>query len=420
MQRADDGTSSGFCPCRLWGCQAVTSLSAQSLELVWKVKKIGRRLFGPRTSAVAKIQVRQLEHERTRFDRWTKIVHCDLSKSCRKLNLSARQGRQKKCPAMLEHPGREVMRMTKSPRFKNTRRSTSDATPKDVYQAVTDTILASLEKGIIPWRKPWASTSSNQRPVNAVTGKPYRGINFWLLGLTDFTDHRFVSFKQAQDLGGNVIKGQKGFLIVYYADSVLINEKDADGELTGNKIPVRLLKYSYVFNVEQCEGLNLPELPTVEPKNVNDAIDDAEQVWESYKGKPSLTFGGTSCYYRPSTDSIQMVKRENFDSSESYYHTLFHEAIHSTGHESRLNRKEVVSKVNFGSCDYSKEELVAELGASYLMAEIGMSNDTLENSVAYIASWLQALKNDKTMVIRAAGKASTACEWILGTAEVTA
>jgi len=311
--------------------------------------------------------------------------------------------------------------VNRTPKYKNTRQSSVVAEPKDVYAEVTNRIIAALEAGIIPWRKPWAAQASTQRPVNAVTGKAYRGINFWLLGLTDFTDHRFVSFKQALDLGGNVRKGEKGFLIVYYADSVLVNEKDENGELTGNKVPIRLLKYSYVFNVEQCEGLKLEELPSVEPKNVNDAIDDAEQVWESYKARPSLAFGGTSCYYRPSTDSIQMVNRDSFETSEHFYHTLFHEAIHSTGHESRLNRKEITGQIHFGSSLYSKEELVAELGASYLMAEVGLSNDSLlDNATAYIASWLKALKDDKRMVIQASGKASTACEWILGASEVTA
>lgn len=311
--------------------------------------------------------------------------------------------------------------MTTRLKSKNTRRSTSDTPSKDVYQEVTDRIISALEKGQIPWRKPWATQAKTQRPCNAVTGKAYRGINFWLLGLSDFTDHRFLSFKQAMDLGGNVMKGQKGFLIVYYADSVLVNEKDENGELTGNKIPVRLLKYSYVFNVEQCENLNLPELPSVEPKNQNEAIAEAEAIWENYPGAPTLVHGGTSCHYRPSTDTISMVNRDSFDSSESYYHTLFHEAVHSTMHESRLNLKDVIGKANFGNSVYSAEELRAELGASYLMAEVGLSNDAiLENATAYIGSWLQALKNDKTMVVRAAGKASSAAEYILGKSEVTA
>jgi antirestriction protein ArdC len=263
------------------------------------------------------------------------------------------------------------------------------------YEAVCSQIIAALEKGIIPWRKSW----NQQVPMNAVSKRPYNGLNFFLLSMTFRKDPRWLTFKQAQDLGGNVKKGEKSIPVVFW--KIIVKEED------GKKQSFPLLRYYNVFNVEQIEGVEFPPLDA----NDNALNTDAEDILAGYTDCPEYQ-EGASLYpaYFPTLDKVTMPPITAFDSSDEYYSTRFHEYVHSTGHPSRLNRK---MTGRFDRESYSEEELIAELGAAFLCNVAGIDNTT-ENSAAYIASWLKVFKGDPTFVVHAASKAQKAADLILG------
>jgi antirestriction protein ArdC len=271
-----------------------------------------------------------------------------------------------------------------------------------VYDIVTDKIISALESGTPPWRKPWAAGI----PRNATTNRPYSGINALLLSMTPYSDPRWLTFKQCSAKGGKVRKGEKSTLVIFW--KIQDVSKEEDGEITEKQIP--LLRYYLVFNAEQCEGLDLPALET---RKV-DALAEAEAILAGMPNPPSISHdGGGKAYYRPQLDSIHLPQRNSFDSTGEYYSTLFHELTHSTGHESRLNRQTLTELVPFGSETYSKEELVAEFGASFLCAHAGIET-TIDNSAAYIKGWLKALRNDPKLAIIAASQGQKAATHILG------
>lgn len=276
----------------------------------------------------------------------------------------------------------------------------------DIYQTVTDTIIAKLETGLIPWRKPWSTDGRN--PSNAISGKEYRGINAFLLSLVSYNDPRWLTFKQAKDLGGNVKKGEKGTFVVFWTTWTPKDKED------GSKVePLPVLKHYYVFNVEQCENLNIPELESV-TRNENERIERAEEIVRSMPLCPAIRHGGNSAFYRPSEDFVNMPHIERFENSDSYYATLFHELAHSTGHESRLNRTEGMAN-KFGSEKYSFEELIAELGSAFICAHVGLDNSMIDQSAAYIEGWLTVLRNDKKLIMKASSAAQKVADFILGT-----
>jgi antirestriction protein ArdC len=206
-----------------------------------------------------------------------------------------------------------------------------------VYDIVTNHVLAQLEKGQIPWRKPWG-LKPGMYPINATNNKPYKGINAWMLGMTSYSGTRWLTYKQAQERGGHVRKGEKAMPVIFW--KVQTVEEEKNGEIKEKNIPI--LRYYSVFNVEQCDGLNLPALannaPTFEP------IERAESIIDGMPHQPPVGHdGGDRAYYRPLTDSIHLPPKSAFDSADEYYSTLFHELSHSTGHSSRL-------KSNFRDC----------------------------------------------------------------------
>jgi len=275
----------------------------------------------------------------------------------------------------------------------------------DVYEIVTDRIIDLLEQGVVPWHKPWAG-GSNQIPSNLVSKKAYRGVNVWLLSCAGYSSPYWVSYKQATELGGQVRKGEKSTLVVYWKMFENIDKA------TGEKKTIPMLRYYNVFNVSQCDGIKTPESDEI-VKIDFDPIDEAEKIVNNMQKKPRITHNDQRAYYDRSNDYVNMPNKETFDKVESYYSVLFHELTHATGHEDRLGRlQKDVSR--FGDSSYAKEELVAEMGASFLCATSGIIERTLDNSAAYIASWLKALKNDKKLVVSAAGKAHAACDYILG------
>jgi antirestriction protein ArdC len=283
---------------------------------------------------------------------------------------------------------------------------------KSVYEIVTERILEKLEHGTVPWHKPWAGGGC---PQNLVSGKEYRGVNIWLLGSQDFTSPYWVTFKQAKQLGGTVRKGERSTPCIFWKFLARDTENPETGETKTKQIP--LIRYYSVFNVEQCDGISHKRLEAQaeEPAPFN-PIEAAEAIVASYPDAPSISQDGrASAYYRPATDSIHMPIRETFDSEAHFYATLFHEMTHSTGHESRLSRPGVSNPIRYGSHEYSQEELVAEMGAAFLLAEAGIDNDSLtDNSASYIASWLKALKDDPKLVVLAGAQAQKAVDHITG------
>lgn len=280
----------------------------------------------------------------------------------------------------------------------------SSSERRDVYQDVTDTILEALEAGTIPWRKPWA-TAGLQR--NAVTGRPYTSINQLLLQLSEYGDPRWTTFKGAKQLGGSVRKGEKGRRVVFFKQ-LQVDDRDKPGE----KKTIPMLRQYTVFNVAQCDGLEL------EPLEVRDLehepIEAAQALLEGYSDSPAIAHGGDRAYYAPREDRIQLPEPGRFEDAESYYATAFHESVHSTGHESRLDRGLSERVAPFGSADYSREELVAEFGAAFLSAEAGISPATLPQSAGYIDHWMCVLRADSKAAVWAAGRAQRAADYILG------
>ena len=283
----------------------------------------------------------------------------------------------------------------------------------DVYQTVTNNILAAMENGIIPWKKPF-KTSFSPIPINFSTGKVYRGINVFLLNLAclqyGYPKNAWLTFRQAKQMGGYVKKGQMSETIIFWK-STLINEKNIPQEEESELIKKVYIARTYnVFNIDQCEGIDEDsEILTTAPR-----IGSCEDVYANYpEVRPEVNLG-LKAMYIPALDQIRIPGIQVFHSTSDYYVTLFHELAHSTGHASRLNREGISEAKHSNKIRYSKEELIAEMGASFLCAFTGIENpDLTNNSAAYLQSWLQVFKQDKTMVVKAASQAQKAVDFII-------
>ncbi len=276
----------------------------------------------------------------------------------------------------------------------------------NIYEIVTEQILEIMAQGIIPWKKPWNARGSHR---NLVSGKQYRGVNVFLLSCSPFSSPWWMTFKQATEKGGKVQKGQKGRKVVFWKP-LLINEKNATTGKTEKK-KIFMLRYYTIFNLEQVDGIEAP----VEPESEKlEPIAEAEKIVSDMQNCPDIleAAGNKACYY-PSRDEVQMPFFQDFDEAEKYYSILFHELAHSTGHESRVSRPEMQKGNRFGSEDYSKEELIAEMTAAFLCGEAGILPATVENSVAYLQSWTAKFKEDTRMVVCAAAAAQKAADYIL-------
>lgn len=278
----------------------------------------------------------------------------------------------------------------------------------DIYAAVTERIIAQLEQGVIPWQKPWTGTQSGA--VSGSTGKPYSLLNQLLLGKPG----RYYTWSQIQKLGANVRKGEHSSMVVFWKQ-IPITETNKAGEEIQRLVP--MLKYYSVFHSSQCDGL--PEDPVVDPAAVDPATDDlADSIIADYLNRSGVKLShvkGDDAFYSPSRDCIQLPMREQFPHMAEYYSTAFHELTHSTGHISRLNR--LSGNAFFGNEEYSKEELVAEIGAAALLSHCGIETaGSFRNSAAYIQSWLRALRNDKRLIVSASGAAAKAFDLIVGNA----
>lgn len=274
---------------------------------------------------------------------------------------------------------------------------------RDIYQEITDRIIAELENGNIPWHCPWRPPEWRHR--NMISGKPYRGINTILLNSSPFDSPFWLTSRQIGKLKGNLKPDATSTLVVFW--------KFFEDARNVNRIIPMLREYR-IYNLEQTYGIPAKHIPMLPPRQMLEfnPIENAEEILAGYSDGPPVIHEGDCACYSPSLDRIKMPSRSKFDSEEEYYSTLFHEEIHSTGHKFRLKRFESGSST-FGSETYSKEELIAEMGAAFLCAYSGIENTTIRNSGAYIRSWLERLKSDKKLVIQAAQKAQKAADFIL-------
>lgn len=272
----------------------------------------------------------------------------------------------------------------------------------DLYQTVTDKIVASLESGVLPWVKPWDNKKGGS-DYNLISGKEYRGINVILLGMAGFNSPVWATYKQWQEKGCNVKKGQSGSMIVYASkveskDASAITETNPEG-----KKEFFMMKYSTVFNAEQVEGYEPESSGNNTEFNMIEACETVLKPWAH-----KITHQGNQAFYSPAHDAITMPPKEAFKTSAGYYSTAFHELSHLTGHESRLNRD---FKNRFGTEAYAFEELIAELSSAFINHSCGL--DSINNHDSYIASWLKVLKNDKKAIFTASTQAQKAADMVL-------
>lgn len=282
-----------------------------------------------------------------------------------------------------------------------------------VYQMVTDRIIQELESGNIPWRKPWTSgTLSSNVAYNRITKKPYSILNQMLLGKPG----EYATYKQWTSLGGHVRKGEKSSFVVYW-NMLDVEEKDDNGELQKKQIP--FLRYYNVFHISQVDDVSPLEEEVVQlDVNEFDLLTSAEEVLEAYVDREHLRFveseTSSEAYYSPIKDKVVVPCRSRHISINEFYSTAFHELVHSTGHHSRLGRLVDCRDAAFASDEYSKEELIAEIGSATLLNFLGVeTSETFKNSSGYIQGWLAALKSDTKLIVSASGKAAKAVDFIL-------
>lgn len=266
----------------------------------------------------------------------------------------------------------------------------------NVYEMITNRIIEQLEKEVIPWQRPWHG--SNKGAYNRVSNKPYSLLNQMTLAHTG----EYATFKQWTDLGGHIRKGEKAEQIVFWKLQP-IEEENEDGEKVIRQIPI--LKYFNVFHISQVDG--------VEPKedikvNEHEPIEQAEKIKVDYMAREHLQIRETisdKAFYLPTADYIQVPCKEQYQNIEEFYSTLFHEMVHSTGHKSRLDRKDIKDCLYKGDENYSKEELTAELGSAFLINMLDIETEkSFKNSSAYIQSWLRVLKNDTHFIVSASSR----------------
>lgn len=280
----------------------------------------------------------------------------------------------------------------------------------NVYDMVTNRIIAELEKGKIPWQKPW--TGVRDGAYNRITKRPYSLLNQMLLQ----HNGEYATFKQWQDLGGHIRKGEKSEIVVFWK---IFESKETDpdtGEIEVKKIP--LLRYYNVFHISQVD-----DVEPLAPEQLNDEVEPIEagdKIITDYITREHLNFiecKSNKAYYSPTSDTVVVPLKEQYSMINEYYSTTFHELTHSTGHQTRLNRLQTGAIASFGSENYSKEELVAEIGSATLMSIAGIETPrTFRNSTAYIQNWLQVLRNDNKFIVSASSKTEKAVNYILAEA----
>lgn len=289
----------------------------------------------------------------------------------------------------------------------------------DVYQIVTDRIVSQLEQGVIPWRMPWSGGFNGA--VSYTTGRPYSFLNQMLLGESG----EYLTFNQVKALGGNIKKGAKSRLVVFYKPLVL-KSKDtgdsvsSDGKTDEHQRIIPMLRYYHVFHIKDTEGIE-SKLKQQDERH-HDPIAEADSAADEYVSRNAplrlIVTSSNKAFYSPSDDSVTVPELDQYDVKEEFYSTLFHELTHSTMTKERCDRKQPEGFSFFGSHEYSKEELVAEMGAAMSLKRLGIDCDkAFRNSVGYIQSWLKQLRNDRKFVVWAAGKAEQAVKYMFNDKE---
>ncbi|MBW6479473.1 MAG: DUF1738 domain-containing protein [Bacteroidales bacterium] len=275
----------------------------------------------------------------------------------------------------------------------------------DIYEMVTNLIIDRLEKGVVPWQMPWKSGGAI--PSNLVSKKVYRGFNFWYLLSFGFERPFLLTFNQVKTLGGSIRKGSNSYQVIFWK---LLDMKNKDGST--EEIP--MLRYYRVFHIDDVDGIPEDKKPKTDSHDHDfNPIAVCEKLVTNWTDAPTVRYGQTRAAYAPLRDEILMPDPKTFFEDEKFYSILFHEMTHSTGHRKRLNRHEKFNDHRFGSKDYSLEELVAEMGAAYLCGLCEIENKTIDNSAAYIQSWLSKLKSDNKFIIQASSYAQKAVDYIL-------
>ncbi len=286
-------------------------------------------------------------------------------------------------------------------------KSKSKKPSRDIYQEITDKVITAIEAGVMPWSCPWAVDGHQGLPFNYSTNAQYRGINILMLWLEaqtqQFSSSAWLTYRQATALGGQVRKGEKGTTCIYYNT---VEKENAKGEI--DNIP--FIRTFTVFNLSQIDGIE-PLCDAAPIDGGFEPISLAENIL--VQSGADITEHGDRAFYRPSTDNIYLPDRQRFTSSHDFYATAFHELTHWTQAKHRLNRKRISDKERE---DYAFEELIAELGAAFLMAGIGIDGENTQHE-SYIAHWLTALRNDKRYLFKAAAAASKAHQYIVSTCE---
>lgn len=304
---------------------------------------------------------------------------------------------------------------TRKPAARKTR-AASDAPKFDPYQAITDQIVAQLEAGVAPWRKPWNAEFG--MPRSLTTGKAYRGINPFLLSLSagarGFTSPFWGTYDALLERGGQVRKGETGTLIMFWKSYPSKTEVDKKGQ------PKRIfvMRTYKVFNVEQADAVEGKtfRVPVIEARTERTPVAEVDAQLAPYLAQlAGISFGGDRACYSPGADTVMVPAIEDHEDVPEFYSTLAHELAHSTGHASRLNRPELTAFAHFGDDLYSSEELVAEMAAAMVLGLTGVGSPaTLANSAAYLGHWAEVLRGDSRLVIQAAAKAQKAADLILG------
>jgi len=280
------------------------------------------------------------------------------------------------------------------------------------YDVVTQRILEALDRGVVPWRKPWRSRG----PANRATGRPYRGVNPMLLELSEQPSRWWLTYRQAQQLGGQVRKGEKHTKVVLWKPLDPKRAADTDGH-GGDSDPADegrrrfMLRYYRVFNLAQVAGIDPPDdddQPVFEP------IEQAARIVADMPGPPAIAHGGSRAYYSPFADRVKLPDPADFHTPAGYYATAFHELVHSTGHKTRLDRDLTNPAARFGTDPYAREELIAEIGAAMLCAHAAIDNDQqVQATASYLANWSERVRTDRRLVVAAASRAQKAADLIL-------
>lgn len=286
---------------------------------------------------------------------------------------------------------------------------------KDIYQRITDRMVEELKKGHVPWQRPWVQA------MNLVSMKPYRGINTFTIALEEKESPFWMTYKQAVELGGTVKRGEKSTQVIYWNFKDMVDQKTGVPILGKNGKPrqIPFIRWANVFNLDQVKDIKAPELE----KNTDTRmpLEKAQEILEKANVCQMRLNGQMDrAVYMPALDAIEVPSIKKFRNGADFYHTVFHELTHATGHASRLDREGITQPIVFGSERYAKEELIAELGASFLSNDAGILGECeFKNSTAYLQSWVKALESNPKWITAACTSAQKACQYIQGEREIT-